>query len=56
MVVETTFDYYSKKIAVKRIRLAQLKEIMIFFLLHLNEDFEGDLLLDIISLTEHRKE
>ena len=56
MVVETTFDYSSKKIAVRRIRLAQLKEIIMFSLLHLNEDFDDDLLLDIISLTEHRKE
>ena len=37
-------------VEVKVIKVFRLREIFMFFMLHLNEDFDDDLLLDTIRL------
>ena len=47
-------DWYKKKnsdiVYVKKLRVFEMKDIFMNMLLHLNEDFDDDLLLDAINV------
>ena len=49
---EETLNKFVFEVVKEHIRLAPMKDIFMTFLLELNEDFDDDLLLDVIRMLE----